>query len=154
IVKDAAGHTTPIYAKTSWFTGLHPFLALRSIFFDKQYMPPELGALPPELQAWPFGWYLSSPASFYITFMFGLSLLLVTPSIILLRRMAQSTLTIKQWALKKLHIGSGDQTRKPRTVWANPIAWREAKTKASAARASILRYVFIAAGIAGALFLV
>src|SRR5437764_4891807 len=48
IVKDAAGHTTPIYAKTSWFTGLHPFLALRSIFFDKQYMPPELGALPPE----------------------------------------------------------------------------------------------------------
>src|SRR4051794_33869495 len=48
IIKDGAGHTIPIHAKTSWFTGLHPFLALRSIFFDKDYMPPELGALPPE----------------------------------------------------------------------------------------------------------
>jgi ABC-type Na+ efflux pump permease subunit len=68
--------------------------------------------------------------------------------------MAQSTLTIKTWILTKLHMSTGDQTHKPRTVWNNPIAWREAKTKASAARASLLRYGFIVAGIAGALFLV
>src|SRR5262249_49181975 len=96
----------PILAQTSWFTGLHPFLALRSIFFDKAYMPPELGTLPPELQSWPIGWYLSSPSSFYITFMFVFSLLLVTPSIVLLRRMAQTTFSFRHWILAKLRIGS------------------------------------------------
>jgi hypothetical protein len=42
------------------------------------------------LQGWPLGWYLSNPASFYVDFMFFFSFLLVLPSIVLLRRMAQS----------------------------------------------------------------
>jgi ABC-type transport system involved in multi-copper enzyme maturation permease subunit len=154
IVKDGTGNPIAIHTGTSWFTGLHPFLALRTIFSDKDYMPPALSDLPANLQGWPIGWYLTNPASFYITFMFVLSLLLITPSVILLRRLAQSTGTIRSWVLTKLHIGSGEHTRKPRTVWNNPIAWREAKTKASAARASFLRWAFIIAGIAGALFLV
>jgi ABC-type Na+ efflux pump permease subunit len=154
LMRDAAGNAIPIHAQTSWLTGLHPFLALRTIFHDKAYLPPDLGALPANLQGWPVGWYLSSPASFYITFMFVLSLVLVTPSVIFLRRLAQSNLSLRTWALSKLHLSSGDRTRKPRTVWNNPIAWREARTKASAARASLLRYAFIVAGLAGALFLV
>ena len=153
VAKDLSGRPYPIYARTSWLTGLHPFLALRTIFFDKDYLPPEVGTLPPGLQAWPWGWYLSSPASFYVTFMFGLSLLLVLPSIVLLRRVAQSHLTLQTWVLAKLHLSKGDRSRKPRTVWNNPIAWREARTKASAARASVLRYGFIAAGLVGAIFL-
>ena len=72
--------------------------------------------------------------------------MLTLPSIVLLRRMAQSTTSIKTWVLQQLHIKSADLTRKPRSVWHNPIAWREAKTKASAAKASLLRYGFIAAG--------
>src|SRR5947209_15242217 len=75
-------------------------------------------------------------------------------SIVLLRRLAQSTTSIKTLVLQKLHLASGDNTRKPRAVWSNPIAWREAKTKASAARASMLRYGFIAAGMVGAVVLV
>jgi ABC-type transport system involved in multi-copper enzyme maturation permease subunit len=85
--------------------------------------------------------------------MFFLSFVLVTPSIVLLRRLAQSTSTLRGWVLQKLRISSGDKTRNPRSVWSNPIAWREAKTKASAARASVLRYGFILAGLAGALVL-
>jgi ABC-type Na+ efflux pump permease subunit len=142
-----------IYATTSWLTAMHPFLALRTIFFDKTYSAPELGSLPPELQAWPFGWYLSNPASFYITFMFTLSLLLTLPSMVFLRRLAQSNLTLRTWVLTKLHLSKGDRTRKPRTVWNNPIAWREARTKASATRASLLRFAFMGLGIAGAIFL-
>ena len=61
------------------------------------------------------------------------------------------TVSLKTWVLQKLKITSGDRTRKPRYVWSNPIAWREAKTKASAARASVMRYGFMAAGILGAL---
>ena len=58
---------------------------------------------------------------------------------------------MKTLILQKLHITRGDKTRKPRLVWSNPIAWREAKTKASAARASVLRYGFIFFGLGGAL---
>ena len=79
------------HAGTSWFTGLNPFLALQAILHDKTYQPPDYSTLPANLQGWPIGWYLSNPTSFYIDFMFFLSLVLVTPSIILLRRMAQSS---------------------------------------------------------------
>src|SRR5438552_1074273 len=139
---------------TSWFTGLHPFLALQTIFKSRDYMPPAYLELPPELRRWPLGWYLSNPANFFTTFMFALSFVLVTPSIVVLRRLAQSTVSLKTWVLQKLNIVKGDRTRKPRYVWSNPIAWREAKTKASAARASMLRYGFMGAGVVGALALV
>ncbi|HET6248418.1 MAG TPA: ABC transporter permease subunit [Tepidisphaeraceae bacterium] len=141
-------------SRTSWMTGLNPFLALRTIFHDSAYMPPALGDLPTaphDLQRWPIGWFLSNPANFYTTFMFFISFVLISPSILLLRRLAQSTTSMKTLVLQKLHITRGDKTRKPRAVWSNPIAWREAKTKASAARASVLRYSFITFGIGGAL---
>lgn len=144
----------PRGAHISWFTGIHPFLALRVILGDNTYIAPEIGQLPENLRFWPLTWYLTSPASFYCTFMFLLSFLLIVPSIVMLRRMAQATSTFRSWILTKLRISSGDRTRKPRYVWHNPIAWREAKTKASAARASLLRYGFIAAGLLGALVLV
>jgi ABC-type transport system involved in multi-copper enzyme maturation permease subunit len=135
---------------TSWFTGIHPFLALRVIFNQKEHLPPDLLSLPDNLRRWPLGWYFSNPTSFYISFMFFLSFVLVSPSIVLLRKLAQSTNSVRSWVLQKLRISKGDKTRKPRNVWSNPIAWREAKTKASAARASVLRYTFMAAGLGGA----
>ena len=139
---------------TSWLTGLHPFLALEVIFNKPTYAPPgDVLALPEHLRGWPVGTYLTKPAQFYTTFMFLLSFLLVTPSIVLLRRLAQSTTSMKTLLLQKLRITSGDRNRKPRYVWANPIAWREARTKASAARSTMLRYGFIAAGLIGALVL-
>ncbi|MBC8109173.1 MAG: ABC transporter permease subunit [Anaerolineae bacterium] len=150
----AGPRTTTTTSHISWFTGIHPFLALRVILGDPTYRPPEPGMLPATLQGWPFNWYFTNPASFYVTLMFTFSLLLVTPSIVLLRRMAQSTSSLQSWFLQKLKLSTGDKTRKPRTVWFNPIAWREAKTKASAARASVLRYGFIAAGLTGAIVLV
>lgn len=140
-------------AHISWFTGIHPFLALRVVLGDPTYQPPDTGMLPPFAHVWPLNWYLTNPASFYISFNFFLSAVLVIPSIILLRRLAQSTTTLRSWFLQKLRIIKGDRTRKPRAVWHNPIAWREAKTKASAARASVLRWLFIVAGVLGALIM-
>lgn len=149
------GHVTQqgIASHISWFTGLNPFLALRVIFNDPSYIPPTYDDLPANLHRWPIGWYLTNPTSFYISLMFFLSFVLVIPSILLLRRMAQSTTSLKTLVLQKLKIVSGDKSRKPRAVWSNPIAWREAKTKASAARATLLRYGFILAGVAGAVVL-
>src|SRR5687768_8968054 len=93
---------------TSWFTGLHPFLALETIFKNRGYMPPAYLELPENLRGWPMGWYLSNPANFYTTFMFALSFVLVTPSIVVLRRLAQSTVSPKTWVLQKLKIVKGD----------------------------------------------
>src|SRR5688572_26579372 len=62
---DSAGK--PI-THVSWFAGIHPFLALRVIFGEPAYRPPELGAV--ANYSWPWSWYLSSPHTFYITFMF------------------------------------------------------------------------------------
>ncbi|MFI5382142.1 MAG: ABC transporter permease, partial [Tepidisphaerales bacterium] len=136
----------------SWFAGFHPFLALRGVFGETEYQPPPAGMV--ANYAWPINWYLSSPHTFYVACMFFLSFVLVTPSILLLRRLAQSTTSAQTWLLKLLHLSRGDQTRKPRYVWSNPIAWREAKTKASANRAIVLRYGFMLLGIGAAVALV
>lgn len=138
---------------TTILTAFHPFLALRSIFNEPSYLPADYGALPDSLKTWPIGWALSNPASFYVSFMFTLSVVLVLPSIVMLRRVAQSTVSLKGWVLQKLRLSTGDKTKKPRVVWANPIAWREARTKASATRATLVRYGFMALGILGAVIL-
>jgi len=148
---DGAGGT--VLSQTSWLTGLNPFLALRAIFGSSDYQPPQPGHLP----AWIAGsstltWYWTSPYTFYIATMIAISFVLVLPSIILLRRLAQSTLTPQRALLTWLHLAR-HADRKPRNVWNNPIAWREARTKGSAARAVFLRWAFIAAGLAGAILL-
>ena len=137
-------------SKTGWMTGLNPFLALRTIFHEAAYTPPGLGDLPRDLQRWPVGWFLSDPANFYVTAMFFISFVLISPSILLLRRLAQSTTSLKTHVMQKLRISTGDRTRKPRLVWSNPIAWREARTKA-AGKAGLLRFGFVLLGLGGAI---
>lgn len=136
----------------SWFTGINPFLALRASMGDPAYLPPMAVDLPAALRVWPIGWYLTSPHTFYIAATFFIGFVLTVPSVVFLRRVAQSTLTIRNWFLLKLRIIRSATTHKPRYVWHNPIAWREAKTKASAARMTWMRYALIAAGLAGALW--
>ena len=141
-------------AQTSWLTGIHPFLALRTILDPVAYRPPTLSQLPESLRGWPLSWYFTHPATFFVTAGTLVSVLLVLPSIAFLRRMAQSTVTVKGWLAKKLSFLPGVKApgnRKPRGVWNNPIAWREAKTKASATKAGLLRYSFILAGLIGAI---
>jgi ABC-type transport system involved in multi-copper enzyme maturation permease subunit len=145
---DGAGHTSHI----SWMAGLHPFLALRVLFGEPAYRPPEAGML--QHLGWLRAWYLGSPHTFYVSSMFLLSFVLVMPSIVMLRHLAQSSYTLRGRLLQVLRLSSGDKTRKPRRVWTNPIAWREARTKASASRAVLLRYGFMITGIAAAIVLI
>src|SRR4029453_16242241 len=96
-------------AHISWFTGIHPFLALRVVLGDPTYRAPDYAMLPANLNFWPVNWYLTNPTNFYVSLMFTLSFLLVMPSIALLRRMAQSTNTLKSWFLQKVHLSTGDR---------------------------------------------
>jgi ABC-type transport system involved in multi-copper enzyme maturation permease subunit len=137
----------------SWLTGINPFLSLRVIFNDGRYVPPDPGQ--ESIAGYPaiVQWYLSNPHGFYVTSMFVLSFVLVLPSVVFLRRLAQANTGFRSWLLRKLRLSSGDRTRTPRHVWVNPVAWREAKTKASAARAVLLRYAFAVAGSIAAVVL-
>ena len=134
-----------------WLTPFHPFLALRSVLDPVHYVTPTLSQLPPGLRTFPARWMLTHPVGFYLAFTSLLSCVLVLPSIVLLRRMAQSTQTIQSRLLKLMPFHFAEKKRKARAVWANPIAWREAKTKASAARSTVLRIGFILLGMAGAI---
>jgi ABC-type transport system involved in multi-copper enzyme maturation permease subunit len=149
---DAAGQPAGA-SPLSWLTGLHPFLALRVVLDPTHYPPPTLAQLPESLRWWPASWLATSPVSFYLTLQTVLSLVLVVPSIVLLRRLAQTTTTIQNQIAKLNPLRRGTAARKPRSVWANPIAWREGVTKASAARSTVLRYGFILLGMAGAIVL-
>jgi ABC-type transport system involved in multi-copper enzyme maturation permease subunit len=148
ILVDAVGAPTGERSTTSWLSGIHPFLALQTLFAGSR--PPDVTALPPSLRGWPFDWYFTAPATFFPSFMLLLSCVLVLPSIALLRRMAQSTSNWQQKFIRPVLAKLGRRARPPRAVWNNPIAWREARTKASAARASVLRYGFILIGLGGA----
>lgn len=140
-------------SNTSWLTGLNPFLSLRVIFNNPQAMPPNLAQLPQSLRGWPMNWYWTSPASFYIALMFLLSGVMVIPSTLFLRRLAQSSLSLRTWFLVRLHLSKGHLTRRPRSVWNNPVAWRQARTKSSAARGALIRYIFMSAAFAAAVAL-
>lgn len=139
--------------RTSWVTGLHPFLALKTVFGVQTYVPPDVTLLPEGLRRWPVSWYLTSPAGFYVTAMLGLSFALVVPSIVLLRRLAQTSVSPWGWlagrvvAVVRRSVEGGEgETRAARSVWSNPIAWREAKTKGSATRAVVVRWGFFMVG--------
>ena len=134
-------------------TPFHPFLTLQTILDPVHYITPSASQLAEALRSWPLRWIYTQPAGFYITFQTLLSLVLVLPSIALLRRMAQSTTSLQQAFLGWLPITHKEKVRKPRTVWSNPIAWREARTKASAARSVVIRYGFILFGLAAAIVL-
>ncbi|HEX8911042.1 MAG TPA: ABC transporter permease subunit [Humisphaera sp.] len=154
VIKAATVDATVNRARISWLTPFNPFLALRVVFRDSSYAPPAVEDLPAGRRWWPVSFMLTNPTGFYISLMFALGLALVTPSIVLLRRMAQTSTNLKQTILTKVGLARPDRTRKARAVWSNPIAWREAKTKASAAKASVLRYSFMAAGLVAAVYLV
>src|SRR5262245_20498810 len=68
LVDPQTGSISAERSQTSWLTGLHPFLSLRAVFHDRNYTPPPLAYLPEEWRGWPWGWYLASPTSFYISF--------------------------------------------------------------------------------------
>ena len=131
--------------RMSWLTPLHPFLALE-VALNKVYAPPysRLGNHPSLIR-----YALAYPSAVYVAWTSGVALLLTTASIFFVRRGAktgEATLIsslIDRFRRRPL----GERTRPPRNVWNNPVAWREAKTRASGGR--LMRLVIIAGGFAG-----
>ena len=53
----------------------------------------------------------------------------------------------KRLPFRRVTAGNADRRRRPRRVWANPVAWREAVTRASPASSNLSRYSYLLLGI-------
>lgn len=129
----------------SWLAPVHPFLALMVV--TGQTPAP---AWPDVARhSWPINWLLARPAYGYMAITTGASLLMVLISLIYVRRGAtegENTI-LARILLRIVPYRADERRRKPRRVWRNPIAWREAATRASAGGRSLMRVFFIVAGL-------
>jgi len=130
--------------KMSWLTPLHPFLALDVAL--NRIQAPSLGHLTG------YGAIsrnaLANPSATYVLWTTVLALVLIVLSMFFVRRGAKygETTFISNFLDRFRRQASGERTRKPRTVWANPVAWREATARASSA---MVRWAIILGGLVG-----
>ncbi|MEK6676976.1 MAG: ABC transporter permease subunit [Planctomycetota bacterium] len=114
--------------KMSWLAPVHPFLALE-VALNQVNAPPHAHLTDHSA----IGRYmLAYPSAAYTTWTLLLSFVMTLASMFLVRRGAKSgeqTWFTRVWTLFS-RTSVGEKTRKPRTVWNNPVAWREAKTRA------------------------
>jgi len=138
--------------KMSWLAFIHPFQAL-SVVTGQTPAPPlshvaHYGALTGRLLAWPQYGYMA------ITTLASLAMVLF--SLFFVRQSAKEgelTWWNRLTGALTSNAPAGERRHKPRRVWNNPIAWREAATRASAAGRSATRWIFIAGGCLGGLIL-
>ncbi len=136
----------------SWLAPVHPFLALFVV--TGQTPAPPLSDV--YSYGWPARWLLAYPQYGYMVVTTLASALMVVLSLIWVRRGSregETTLLSRFWE-RFAPARTDERRRQPRRVWRNPIAWREAATRASAGGRSLLRLLFVAAGLIGAVALV
>jgi len=136
----------------SWVAPLHPFLALW-VVTGQTPAPPPSDVLH---YGWPWWWLLAHPQYGYIVLTTLASTLMVLISLIFVRRGAKQGETTVWTRVRDVFARqrNGEGLRhKPRRVWRNPIAWREAATRASAGGRSTLRWVFAGAGLVAGIVL-
>lgn len=141
-----------IQKQMSWLAPIHPFLALLVV----------TGQTPAPLPAdvanysWPWRWCLAYPQYAYMLITTLASATMVFIALWFVRRGAKEgelTWWSRMFGAARKQKEGGDRRKPPRRVWANPIAWREAATRASAAGRSTLRWAFIVAGAIGSIVL-
>lgn len=142
--------TSPINVngrRMSWLAAFHPFLALE-VALNSVHAPP-VGRLGDHSSIARFA--LAFPSAAYVIWTTMLALLLTISSIFFVRRGEKTgEHTFFSGLMARLRRGDPDAlTRKPRSVWKNPVAWREAKTRVS--DGGLLRLAIVAGGFAGPL---
>ncbi len=125
-------------------TVINPFLALRALLNPSNYpRAAETGS-----------WILQHPVSAWCYGSLAVSALLMGMSTFTVRLGGLITLTGNKnngvpWYRKMLGLGAkGAQYRAPRSVWNNPIAWREAAARNSTFGRILARWSFVALGTA------
>jgi ABC-type transport system involved in multi-copper enzyme maturation permease subunit len=135
--------------KMSWLTVLHPFLALEVAL--NQVHAPSYDRLAEYSSLGRFA--LAYPSAAYVLWTTALAFVLTVASIFFVRGGAKTGETTFFSAIfdRFRRQAAGELRRPPRAVWNNPVAWREAKTRASGGR--LLRWTIVAGGFAAPLVL-
>lgn len=137
---------------TTILTSIHPFLALEAIVNPTSYVTPDMG----RLSSWPalFRWYMAYPTYTYVMLTLVGSIAVLTPSALVLRRVAQqSDVGFIQYIRHLFKPREEAKGRKARHVWSNPVAWREAATRAGVSVRGIARWSTVLVGASAALVL-
>jgi len=136
----------------SFLAPLHPLLALNVAL--NWTPPPEAAAV--DHYGWPINAMLTSPPAAYMAITVWASLLMVVLATFFVRRgarLGEPTWWSRLWHRWVRTNADGERTRRVRHVWSNPVAWREAVTRASAASSNLVRYSYLAGGTTAALLL-
>jgi len=137
----------PAGLRMSWLAPIHPFLAL----FAVTGTTPAPSPADVHQYGWPLRWMFANPAYAYVVTTTLISIGLILASLFFVRRGAKEGETgmFSRMRARVLRSDGDERRRPPRRVWNDPIAWREAATRASAGGRSGLRWAFV---ILGALF--
>lgn len=140
------------FERMSWLAALHPFLSLWVVL--NKTPAPEAASV--SHHGFPKAYLLAYPAQVYILWCLAASALLVGASILFVRRgakLGEPTWWGRLFKRSGPSVESGGLSRVPRYVWANPVAWREAKTKAAAGTGGLLRIGLFAIGLSAGIVL-
>ncbi len=139
--------------RMSWLAPIHPFLAL----FVVTGQTPAPAWAEVAGYGWPWNRLLAYPQFGYMILTTLASAAMVLICLIYVRRGSrEGEMTIFTRLLERCWPRqAGERRRKPRRVWRNPIAWREAATRASAGGRSLMRQLFLIGGLtAGVILLI
>ncbi len=130
----------------SWLTPLHPFLAL-DVALNRIHAP-DYARLTEYSSMVRFA--LAYPSAAYVCWTLITALLLTLTSILFVRRsVVSSDATFwTKFTDRFRKVSLQERSRPARTVWVNPVAWREAKTR-SGGSGALLRWTLIAGGVFG-----
>ncbi len=131
--------------RMSWLAPFHPLLALQVALGIVEAPPASAG------YRWPLSALLTNPYFGYMWVTMLASVAVIVLSMLWVRRGSrEGESSVWMWVRERLVLPShtGLRRRKPRRVWRNPVAWREAVTRASFAGRGAMRYVILLAGFA------
>jgi ABC-type transport system involved in multi-copper enzyme maturation permease subunit len=131
--------------RMSWLAAFHPFLALWVVLNKTPAPDPSTTAH----YGFPWAQWLAYPHGSFIVMSLLISVALVCVSMLFVRRGAkvgEQTLLGRLFRTERYRGADSELSRKPRHVWSNPVAWREAVTRAAAGSGGRMRLALIAAG--------
>ena len=137
--------------RLSWLAAFHPFLSLEVAL--NRVQAPDVGLVAKYGSLTKY--FLAYPERLYVTCSVTLSLVLVLLSMIFVRRGSRQGERGVWSAIRSRVLGrmAGERHRAARQVWRNPVAWREAATRASALGRGPLTYLLILSGLLAAVVL-
>ncbi|MFQ5590876.1 MAG: ABC transporter permease subunit [Phycisphaerae bacterium] len=130
--------------RMSWLTPVHPFLAL-DVALNRVHAP-SLSRLAGHSRVVRYA--LAYPSGVYVVWTSAAAFMLTVLSMLFVRRNATFGESPSASALvnRIRSKATADQRRPPRHVWTNPVAWREARTRASGGGV-VMRLLIIVGGL-------